>query len=230
MSTANPIPLQGLPNYHEASSLRSLRDSDAVARQWIKSQAIGRQVGSVAQNVQHIQRQIDRMRRRSGGSVEPTVAYYPFKVYKSKASPDSTQRAALLATIGETEEDPPLDLTWRTFRVRAGRIGDGETQAVTGTDGANADPDDSTYFPNPDWAASRDFLVPNGLATWFVYAERVTVPGIWYIMGSETAHTWGDGNYILLATINTVTDNDPVIRQYVRTDLPEPGVTCDPYA
>jgi len=228
--STNPIPIGGIPQYHEASGLRSRRDSETIERHWKKSQAIGNQVGSVAQNVHNIQRQLDRMRRGRGGSSASTPRLFPFKIYKSKATPDSTQRAALLATIGETEEDPPLPLAWRTFRVRAGRIGDGETQAVTGTDGANSDPDNPSYFPNPAWAASRDFLVPLHVATYFVYAERVTVPGTWYIMGSETAQTWGDGNYILLATINTVTDNDPVIRQYVRTDLPEPGVTCDPYA
>ena len=62
----NPRPHGPRPTFHESSDLRSPRDSDSVARQWIKERAHARQGQQSLQNVQAIQRQIDRMRLRRG--------------------------------------------------------------------------------------------------------------------------------------------------------------------
>lgn len=62
----NPRPNGPRPQYHESSELRSPRDSDSVARQWLRNRAHGNQGQFGVQNIQQLQRQIDRMRFRKG--------------------------------------------------------------------------------------------------------------------------------------------------------------------
>jgi hypothetical protein len=57
---------------YESSELRSPRDSDAVARQWLKAREHAVQNRAILQNVRQIQWQIDHMRFRKGGSASGT--------------------------------------------------------------------------------------------------------------------------------------------------------------
>jgi hypothetical protein len=259
MSNTNPIPLRTLPHFNEASAQRSLRDSDAVPRQWKKNSQTNAQIRSVSQNVHHIQRQIDRMRFYKGSGTEPQTIYYPFKVIPSPVM-SNTYRAAFSTTAdgGSASAGDALiiaqggsipiteDLQWRTFRVRAGRIGDDWGKYVHQTDGVNSDPDDTTdvgtmvdYTPwQDDGSAGCDFTVPKDSEWFYVYVDRSTISaGEWYVRlldgTSSSGITFGDGNYILIATINTSTyalAQRAIIRQYVRTDLMEPAIVCNPYA
>ena len=246
MSMTNPVPSHTMPRFHEASSQRSMRDGDAVSRQWQKNQTTTRQTRALHQNVHQIQRQLDRMRRYKGGASSGTI-YFPFKILPSPSMTDE-QRLAVLTALGElTTPDDGRDVAGRTFRVRAGRIGDGTTQAVFRTDGANSDPDDinlsgtESYDPMDDMTgAGVDFTVDiddAGTAmTTYVYANRTYFSaGVWYVMvtANPTGIVWGDGDNILLATITTenyLTTGTVTIRQYVRTDLSEPAIVCNPYA
>lgn len=260
MSNTNPIPLRTLPHFNEASAQRSLRDSDAVPRQWKKNGQTNAQIRSVSQNVHHIQRQIDRMRFYKGSGTEPQTIYYPFKVIPSPVMSDAER--ALFSTVadgGSASAGDALiiaqggsvpiteDIQWRTFRVRAGRIGDSNaaTESVAQTDGSDADPDDASYVPHEGYeiftstpAAGYDFTVPKTAEYFYVYADRASVTaGTWYIRllagTSSSGITFGDGNYILIATINAATyvaEQRAIIRQYVRTDLMEPAIVCNPYA
>lgn len=248
-----------MPHFNEASAQRSLRDGDAVARHWIKNKRVMRQVSAVTQNVHSIQRQIDRMRKYRGGSAEVTL-YHPFKILLSPTMPDATRiKFTLMADGGEGNADDPLiiaqgggiplteDLQWRTFRVRAGRIGDGVLGSVNQTDGANSNPDDITdpgteEYAQFDTVASTgcDFTVPKDTAFYLIYADRVSVSaGVWYVRtaatddGSIDGITFGTGDYVLLASIDTSTysaDEKAIVRQYVRTDLFEPAISCNSYA
>ena len=259
MSNTNPIPLRTLPHFNEASAQRSLRDSDAVPRQWKKNSQTNAQIRSVSQNVHHIQRQIDRMRFYKGSGTEPQTIYYPFKVIPSPVMSDADRAKFTLTSAtppGSAHAEDAIiiaqgggiplteDIQWRTFRVRAGRIGDGTGTAVLRTDGANQDPDDTTYNPSEAYSlmvdspsySGIDFTVPDNTAAFYVYAFRNT-SGAWYIVTAKAADvptiTWGDGTYILIASINTLVHHDDriaVIRQYVRTDLMEPAIVCNPYA
>jgi len=260
MSNTNPIPLRTLPHFNEASAQRSLRDSDSVSRQWKKNSQTNAQIRSVSQNVHHIQRQIDRMRFYKGSGTEAQTIFYPFKVipspvmsdtYRAKftltsATPPGTGSAGDALIIAQGGGVPLTeDIQWRTFRVRAGRIGNDWGSYVYQTDGANADPDDTTdlgtelYTPwQSSGASGCDFTVPKNSEWFYVYVDRVSVSaGVWYVRllnGTSTSGiTFGDGNYILIATINAATyvaEQRAIIRQYVRTDLMEPAIVCNPYA
>lgn len=264
MSSTNPIPSRTLPHFNEASAQRSLRDSDAVPRQWKKNSQTNAQIRAVSQNVNHIQRQIDRMRFYKGGGSEPQTFYHPFKIIPSPVMGDADRKKFSLVADGGTaiagdsimlaQTSPGVptgsvpvteDIQWRTFRVRAGNIGDDTGGSVAQTDGGDMDPDDTTYVPHPDYAiyvasppTGYDFTVPKGVSYFYVYADRASVSaGAWYVRilnGTATSGiTFGDGNYILIATINTATyvdDQRAVVRQYVRTDLMEPAIVCSPYA
>lgn len=62
----NPIPRTGLPKFHESSPQRSLRDGDSVARIWQKARPLEQNGQRLANAVELLQRQFDRLRRRSG--------------------------------------------------------------------------------------------------------------------------------------------------------------------
>lgn len=64
MSMNNPIPRSGMVRFHEASPQRSPRDSDAIARSWIKTKKTATQVAQLQENVSSVQRQLDKLRRR----------------------------------------------------------------------------------------------------------------------------------------------------------------------
>lgn len=66
MQFNTPIARTGLPKFHESSGQRSLRDSDAVPRQWQKNQITAGQTASLVENIKYLQQQLNRLRRRAG--------------------------------------------------------------------------------------------------------------------------------------------------------------------
>jgi hypothetical protein len=72
MKGANPLPRIGLPRLHEGSGLRSGRDSDVTAKLWQKVLPVDQQLYRACQAIEELQRQLNRLRRRSGGSGEGT--------------------------------------------------------------------------------------------------------------------------------------------------------------
>lgn len=73
----NPIPRSGLPKFHESSSLRSPRDSDATQRLWQKHRDAGKQEQANSLAIENLQRQVARLRLRKSAS--ETVGH-PFKI------------------------------------------------------------------------------------------------------------------------------------------------------
>lgn len=63
-----PIPRPVLPRYHEGSALRPPSDADSVGKQWLKSDAIAKQVIQLTEAVNRLQDQINRLRIHKGSS------------------------------------------------------------------------------------------------------------------------------------------------------------------
>jgi len=104
MSNFNsPIPRAKQPAFHEGSSMRSVRDSDANAKNWIKSKDTARALEFISQATQQNTRQIEKLRHRivggaiSGGwdwmyasrkELDPRLDYYVGKwAYISALNP-----------------------------------------------------------------------------------------------------------------------------------------------
>ena len=65
----NPIPKDNYAKKtHEGSPLRSPRDRDSVGTQWKQIGNAQKNVQALTSNVQQIQRQLARLRRRGGGT------------------------------------------------------------------------------------------------------------------------------------------------------------------
>lgn len=80
MNFTNPIArMTTQARIREASSQRSLRDADAVPRWHLKIGANGKQVEKICQNVEQLQRELNRLRRRVGGGEPPTRQLGGFK-------------------------------------------------------------------------------------------------------------------------------------------------------
>lgn len=73
-SFTNPIARKTMPRHHEASSQRSLRDSDATPRVWQKSLTMAQQMVRLCQEVEQIQRELNRLRLRKGVASGGTAA------------------------------------------------------------------------------------------------------------------------------------------------------------
>jgi hypothetical protein len=78
MQFNNPIPRSGLPRFNESSAQRSPRDSDATQRLWSKENTTSKQLQRTTEAVEHVQRQIARLRRRNTPPTEPGA--YPFRI------------------------------------------------------------------------------------------------------------------------------------------------------
>ncbi len=65
-SFTNPIPRGRPTRFHESSQLRSQRDSDVVPRIWQKAASVGQNNERLAQAVEQLQREFNRLRRRKG--------------------------------------------------------------------------------------------------------------------------------------------------------------------
>lgn len=208
----NPIVNTPRPSRFESSSLRSPRDSADQSRQWRKAEADARQLGGTQGSVQHMQRQIDSMKRRNFSP--HAVEMYPFRVFTSPYNP--------------TPADP--DDWWRTFRVRGGRYG---TVAVDLTDGGHQNADDLRFDPNPDYDATIDFVVPvvtpGTESKYYVWVDitDAAAPVIGHsatIPGGGTDDDWWGTSYVLVAVIDVSTyaaDYEPVVDQYVRYHIPK---------
>lgn len=69
MLLSSPIPRAAQPRFNEGSSLRSIRDTDATSRQWIKNDDTSFQAWAVLGVVARLSRTVDQLRRRIlGGS------------------------------------------------------------------------------------------------------------------------------------------------------------------
>ena len=66
----NLIPRSGLPNRHESSAMRSMRDGDSIPNQWKKNQATSDRTSQIVRSLSVVQRQVNVIRRRIvGGGV-----------------------------------------------------------------------------------------------------------------------------------------------------------------
>jgi hypothetical protein len=162
---------------------------------------------------------------------------FPFKLIPSPTTPAKGYDVA----HPELGADPTA--AWRAFRVRAGSIG---RTNCAGTDGANADPSDSTVNPYAEYSDEAmdyehpvDFVVPENLATFYVWLDTTaTIPEVSWGQNPPTVDSgvdvWLCGKYILIATVDTQTklvDHKAIVRQYVRGDILEyyKQAVCDNY-
>lgn len=67
MDFTNPVPSSGIPKFHEASSQRSPRDSEALTAHWRKQQKAAARVDALTRNMALMNRNIARIRRSVGG-------------------------------------------------------------------------------------------------------------------------------------------------------------------
>lgn len=102
MKFSNPIPRTGLVKFHEASPLRSLRDSDTVSALWKKDRKNGNQTSALTNATSQIQQQMMRLRPRALAPYQ----FHPFKVYQTPYE----------IALNKTK-------SWKTFQVRGGFIG-----------------------------------------------------------------------------------------------------------
>jgi len=72
MNFNSPIPRAVQPRFHESTSMRSVRDSDANAKQWQKSKIISRSFNSINQATEQNTRQIQKLKRRIVGGSDNT--------------------------------------------------------------------------------------------------------------------------------------------------------------
>jgi hypothetical protein len=235
----NPIAHHPLPRYNEGSWMRSQRDSDGIARQWLKAKPVANHLGWLVQNVQQVQRQLNRLRLRRGVSGgEQALGQFPFRIYQSPGNP--------LWTSAQSTE-----YGWRTFRVRAGKVG---TVDVVGTDGldsenAPAEPDGDPYWDpdnalEPDWiGAPVDFTVRDTAgafepenppttvftgSTWSVWINCTDMDAPVIEAGDGLGHGdsvpaegWG-ASYVWIGTIdclNYLSNKEAVVRQIRRADV-----------
>lgn len=63
-----PIPRAKQPTYHEGSALRSVRDSDANAKQWQKNKQVVKSLNGAIQAIEQTQKQVNALKRRIIGS------------------------------------------------------------------------------------------------------------------------------------------------------------------
>lgn len=214
-TSSNPIATRSRTAYHESSRLRSLRDADATARQWIRNRNESAQTAALHLSVREIQRQIDRLRILPGQDTEESEAYYPLKIYQSPYD----------ASMTEGEE-------WLWFRVRAACVLTSDDQVdIAGTDGdgldeqsrsPNADPDNAGV-PAFDTSGTPpiDFKVTSG-TVWYVWVDA-TDPDNPEIGNSNTAPgSWVGDGYLLVGTIDCsthVATKESVVRQFRRGDV-----------
>lgn len=66
-SFTNPLARTAPVKLREGSELRSPRDSDSVPRVWQKGMSIAQQIARVCQEVEQLQRELNRLRMRKGG-------------------------------------------------------------------------------------------------------------------------------------------------------------------
>lgn len=101
----NPIVNGPMPRYHEASELRTDRDSDMVSRQWARNKVVSRQTEDIVRSVRTLQRQLDMLRMYFGrggaaagtgwkfkGEYDPAVGYK--KNHVVIVSPENTAHTA----------------------------------------------------------------------------------------------------------------------------------------
>lgn len=72
-SFTNPIPRGKPTRYHESSRLRVQRDSDVVPKIWQKSLSVAINTERLAQAVEQMQRELNRLRRRKGSDEVATA-------------------------------------------------------------------------------------------------------------------------------------------------------------
>lgn len=226
MNFNNPIPRSGLPRFHEASALGSPRDSDVTPRLWLKARTTTNQLGAYGRNLFQVQRRLATLRLYKPGVVLPGVSRHPFKIYRSPANPDWSPDE-------RTSRNPAVNKAWRSFRVRAGKVGDKD---VIGTDGGTGGVPtgsppaqwgrDSNYWPDggwtPGWDNGIDFVVPSG-EKWFVWIDCTDLnePEINAAKDPPTEGFW-TGRYILIGTIDCATYRAQLralVRQLRRSDV-----------
>lgn len=75
MNFNSPIPRAVQPRFHESTSMRSVRDSDANAKQWQKSKIISRSFNGINQATEQNTRQIQKLKRRIvGGAAAASIS------------------------------------------------------------------------------------------------------------------------------------------------------------
>lgn len=80
MMYSSPLPRGRQPRYHEASGLRSTRDQDATARQWIRSKTSGFNSGGTDRQMFFMLQKLNRQRRRVvGGGATSSSSGLQFK-------------------------------------------------------------------------------------------------------------------------------------------------------
>ncbi len=84
----NQAPRIGMPNFFQSSNLRSPRDKDSVARQWLKEKEVAANATSFGNALRQIQNQLNRLRIRSSQQSQAvqstfTGEYAPAQTYSA---------------------------------------------------------------------------------------------------------------------------------------------------
>lgn len=80
MMFSSPLPRGRQPRYNESSGLRSSRDQDATARQWIRARTVGHNNGGTDRQMFFMIQKLNRSRRRVvGGGATPSSGGMVFK-------------------------------------------------------------------------------------------------------------------------------------------------------
>lgn len=99
-----PIPRALQPRFSEGSSLASVRDARATARQWTKNRTNTNQDVRNGEAVQAMARELTRLRRRQTGYLDQSVSVLPFQIYNINNATNSNLNA-------------------QTFQIRDGLVG-----------------------------------------------------------------------------------------------------------
>lgn len=151
----NPIPRSGTPRFHESSSQRSQRDSDAVGRSWRKSQAHAAQLQSIGQNVSQVQRQLDRLKLRKPQETSDNDMF-PFKIYNFPKA---------LRKFHSADD-------WRRIKVR----GDGSSSFTVWPDVGLTRGTDEAIDPWSEQVLSLNEAPPSNGSTVAAFWREVVVP------------------------------------------------------
>ena len=151
MNFNTPIPRTTAPKWHEGSPLRSVRDSDANATAWKRSQNSGSQSEDYGRALTKLQKELNKLKRRQTGYDNRQLEnFFPFKIYQPTG-------------------------TSNTFQIRDGIVEYRSAYFVSVVTGNAGNFSNALYCPNTDYNSNAIYSInPSSLANG-VNFDRVQV-------------------------------------------------------